>query len=168
MVLPENLDEGDIVRGAEEYLKKPRPQSSDTDNGLPEGVEYPLSFKVRDFLIDKGYILADYHGRRTRADDETNSFGLLLPDNSAPSRYPWMRFLRKYFERPAKWVGTLYFDEKENDGWLMRVYGRNNIDPLLSLVATINDAFSKSVPIRLSSTYERTEANIFGLRLPSA
>jgi hypothetical protein len=159
-------DEGDTVGGAEEFLRNPRLPSLNTDISLPNGVEYPLSFKVRDFITNQGFLLADGLGRRTNGNVETTYFGLLLQNELSPSRYPWVRFFRKFVKPPARWVGIIHFDEKYDDGWLVRAFGINNAEPLKEFAKSVSSEFSKNIiPVRLSDEVERSEQNLFGIPL---
>lgn len=128
--------------------------------GLPPNVEYPLAFKVRDFLLEKGYALSDQSGRKIKpVDDNTISYGLLVPQVVTPSRLAIINKLRKIYRPSHRWIGVIHCEEKEET--LIRVFGRNNIETLLDLSSELGQFINKNVAVRFSSEEEKREKRFF-------
>jgi len=157
----DELRSDEVIRGAEELLKSGKLEpSSTTEFLLPLNVEYPMCFKIRDLLKENGYILADQSGRKTPAEEEAVAYGLLLEPDLPLTDSRFKQLFRRIFRPSKRWVGVLHCGEND-DECLIRIFGKNNVQPLVELSSEISSLIKKPVTPRFSSEREKQESRWF-------
>lgn len=159
---PDELNSDTVLQAVEDMLKGKVAESPDTDL-IPANLEYPVAFKIRDYFRNKGFILADESGRRIDAKEETAAYGLLLEQSLKPTKLPWIQLYRKLFRPPARWVGVAHFSEQDDEDWLIRIFGKQNILPISEMAAEMRTEFrefDKDIKYRFSSEVEKRESRL--------
>ena len=129
---------------------------------MAKGVSYSehIAFALVRMIRESGYDVADYHGgifgEKCAITSSDTSFDIL--------EYPATRkrnFLQRLFRVSAipsetEWLGRL--DIGEDDRWKLLVYGRENVDPMMSLANTIIERITDATCNR--PDYEKPGLNI--------
>ncbi len=127
--------------------------------------EIPASFKVRDVLKGKGYIPGDFEGHvdARRMETPQRYVGIVLPPKDVKTG------IRGYFsDATNRFFGRvdLFNDLKDdpniadaavkNADWILRVYGRVNLEAAQTLATDISAETQKKVGVYLTSEQEKS------------
>lgn len=136
-------------------------------NGTEARVVVPISFQVRDFLREKNYVVgAATDGRVTydTGNEPARSWGILTPvDRPQPRTFlgfslSWGNPGRPFIGEIDLEVWLQYKDKFPDADWVLRVFGRQNIERMQRLASDMSEKFGKKIGVILGTEEQRVES----------
>lgn len=125
-------------------------------------VERPVSYDVRDFLTEQGFVIGDwFDGKVSQETRPVSSWGILEPVPAKPRRFLGLKFGESKPRMP--FIGVIYLDpspqqtESREAHWLFDVYGEQNIDRLARVANELSTRFGKKINVALADRSPRVE-----------
>ncbi len=129
-------------------------------NSLDEGVSSYKSpaYEIARKLRQMGYEIADCIGMRQNEPDR-DSVGILQLRDPVQKSFLGIKYNKK---QRALYLGTLWLDNpprkaKEDEKWILDVYGKENISQLTDVVKKLSESYSIKFQVELKTENPKLE-----------
>ena len=121
--------------------------------------EHPV-YEIATTLREKGYQIANCIGIRQAEPEPKHSVGILKPRRDIQKSFLGIRWNKR---QRALYLGTLWLDNKakgakNNENWILEVYGRENIKELSELVKELSEPRNVNFKVILDMDQSREES----------
>jgi hypothetical protein len=112
----------------------------------------PFSIRVGNFLISRGFDLANCAGFEISELSRDHSLGILSRDLTAKPR----KLFGFYITKPRRiFLGTIWFDHDsrgaDEQNWVFEVHGREHVELLKQLAEDLASTFNVKIALRLQN-----------------
>lgn len=134
------------------------------DDKLQSGIEFSdyreeISIRVWNFLLKKGYYIADCIGIEICSPAKTCGIGILYKDPNVKPRECFFGLIKT---KPRKrFLGVIwlenYMRRADAYNWIFEIYGREYADKMKALAEEMAEAFKVRISVRLVEEQPRDE-----------